>query len=1217
MSLQNPYILGAFMIAAGLFLWLAARLVLNRLILEKPAAKTAVDDAAGETLPQVEALLLVRQGGRLAWLNLRAMEIFKLTPGDVPNLEQLARKTRSPEDFLRLCARDGQGRLILNGMTLEVKAHTLCVQDEIYRLVALSEVDLGSTLTAGVEHSLQSSALQDLSNMTRSLSASLDLKASLKAIWGSIHTLIPLDALDICLWDSSSERSTAYQMRADNNGEVMLEKQLVLSDPFPNLAGRGVDEGKAWLLKDKKACQKVQPIFEPFALKIKACMGAPLLVGDELVGTLAIGNCEEGRYQEHDLELLKWISNHAAVALRNAQLYEQERRRSAELNGLAQLTQAFGSIRDPHRLFAHLVECISPLIPVNILGFLIYNENTRMLEGRAPINGLPDEFVEMYRIPIPGSSPLEQIYLAQEMICSQNAAEDVHWGELGLHPLAAAASLRETVLMPLVSGGKMLGYLQAANHAEGSVGYTEDEFHLLRILASQAAPIIENASMLHQLSLRAQRAETLRQISSLATSTAPLDEILRTSMEQLAHLLRADYAAVFIIDKSRTSLRLQRSASFGDYTDIPEELTCLQMTDAQYPFTAAGSLHTIYSSKGRPEKPLVPFYCKLMSALQVESLAAAPLVARGEGIAEIWVGKRGAEFFETGDLQVIGSAAGLLAGLVENALEDRTEELNREHHRLETMLRVSNELSASLDIQQVLQRSLAVVNEALGAQQSMILTSTNSEVFRAGALPASLSEYQKVADDTLERQIDRWVTQTRSPLQVDHLAEDKRWSLPADRPVTANSLLGMPLILGEEVLGSLLLFHAEAAFFQDAQIDLLEAIARQIAGALKNNELFNLIRDQAEKLGVMLREQQIEASRSRAILEAVADGVVVTGAGGQITLFNESAKQILGASMSELADKGLEELGSLVGKAGEEWLKTIRSWTSEHSNVHDGHTYAAQINLDNGRVVSIHLAPVIWRTSFLGTVSIFHDITHQAQVDRLKTEFVTNVSHELRTPLTSIKGYADILLMGAAGQLSDQQNHFINVIHENALRLQGLVDNLLDVSHIQAGQVALEYQEIDLEDLAKSVAADLRELAIQENKPITVSLEIQAGLPCVHGDLARTRQVLRSLAMNGYDYTPENGEVFVRIYKSGEEELQVDVKDNGIGIPFEDQPRIFDRFFRGEHPLIMATAGAGLGLALSKILIEMQGGRIWFTSSGVPGEGSVFSFTIPVERKEG
>ena len=149
---------------------------------------------------------------------------------------------------------------------------------------------------------------------------------------------------------------------------------------------------------------------------------------------------------------------------------------------------------------------------------------------------------------------------------------------------------------------------------------------------------------------------------------------------------------------------------------------------------------------------------------------------------------------------------------------------------------------------------------------------------------------------------------------------------------------GLGDVYKRQVLGSLLLFHAEAAFFQDAQIDLLEAIARQIAGALKNNELFNLIRDQAEKLGVMLREQQIEASRSRAILEAVADGVVVTGAGGQITLFNESAKQILGASMSELADKGLEELGSLVGKAGEEWLKTIRSWTSEHSNVHDGHT---------------------------------------------------------------------------------------------------------------------------------------------------------------------------------------------------------------------------------------------------------------------------------------
>jgi len=93
--------------------------------------------------------------------------------------------------------------------------------------------------------------------------------------------------------------------------------------------------------------------------------------------------------------------------------------------------------------------------------------------------------------------------------------------------------------------------------------------------------------------------------------------------------------------------------------------------------------------------------------------------------------------------------------------------------------------------------------------------------------------------------------------------------------------------------------------------------------------------------------------------------------------------------------------------------------------------------------------------------------------------------------------------------------------------------------------------------------------------------------------------------------------VIIRVRRSGVDELQVDVKDNGIGIPLEDQPHIFDRFFRGEHPLIMAAAGAGLGLALAKILVEMQGGRIWFESKGIAGEGSVFSFTIPVERAEG
>jgi signal transduction histidine kinase len=239
------------------------------------------------------------------------------------------------------------------------------------------------------------------------------------------------------------------------------------------------------------------------------------------------------------------------------------------------------------------------------------------------------------------------------------------------------------------------------------------------------------------------------------------------------------------------------------------------------------------------------------------------------------------------------------------------------------------------------------------------------------------------------------------------------------------------------------------------------------------------------------------------------------------------------------------------------------------------------------------------------------------EVDRLKSEFVATVSHELRTPMTSIRGYVDVLLMGAAGALNENQAHFLKIVKSNTERLNILVNDLLDISRLESGRVTLSPQALDLREVAEDIIGDVLRRSQEENKPVALSLDAPKKLPPVIGDSERVRQILGNLVDNAYHYTPENGTITVHIHKpNGAHEVQVDVKDTGVGISLSDQSRVFDRFYRGEHPLVLATPGTGLGLSIVKELVEMHKGRIWVKSTGVPGEGCTFSFTLPIYEKQ-
>jgi signal transduction histidine kinase len=228
------------------------------------------------------------------------------------------------------------------------------------------------------------------------------------------------------------------------------------------------------------------------------------------------------------------------------------------------------------------------------------------------------------------------------------------------------------------------------------------------------------------------------------------------------------------------------------------------------------------------------------------------------------------------------------------------------------------------------------------------------------------------------------------------------------------------------------------------------------------------------------------------------------------------------------------------------------------------------------------------------------------ELDRLKSEFLASMSHELRTPLNSIIGFADVLLEGIDGELNSRMEEDVRLIRESGRHLRELIGDILDMSRIEAGKMELRYEEIDPYQLASELAAAAKSLIL--DKEIALYLEIDPAIEHISADRTRLMQVLYNLLSNAIKFT-ERGSVTLRM-GVGQEQLQVDVKDTGIGIADEHIAIIFEQFRQVDVSLTRKSGGSGLGLPISKKLVELHGGEMWVSSA--LGAGSTFSFTIPV-----
>ena len=1060
--------------------------------------------------------------------------------------------------------------------------------------------------------------LEALTNAATNLTSNLKSTELVESLLDQLEPVMPYDTAT--LWMREKDRLTVAAARGFPDTEQRLGLTIAEEDSalFKEMIrmGRGLSVGDV----------RQDPRFPPLEAPRLSWLGLPLISKSEVIGVLALEKWQAYFFTNDHVQAGTTFASQAAVAVENARLFEDSISRATELDERSQrltllnrFSSSLGSLLDEDKILQFAAQELQNSLHAPRVSIVTFERGGAFwkFSNPKPSGKLPK------RLP---DAPIFERLQESLGVFSTNAVN----AEPDLTPLGdfLGEGTQSLLILPFTSGSILQALLFI--HQNESVRFSLSEIELARTLTNQASIALQNARLYQSTLSTAERFEILNRASYQVSANLDPEQIYAAVHEAAKNLMPVESFVISVLDEETDEVEgvyLVDDDVRSPVTRIPRDQGLSgQVISTGVPLlindsSIADEMGAV--SYGKPETP--------------QSILAVPMLLAGRVVGMLSAQSYQANVYTESDLQVLSTLANQaivaiqngrlfnetqrLAQELEQRVIERTAQLQQEQQNTEMLLRILTEVSSSLDLDRALNRTLALLNDAIGAEQGTIMLrgpDDNMLHYRAGYgyLSDKIAGERRGFKLKVGEGLAGWVVENRESALISDLLEDKRWVTNTSSSREHRSAIVVPLLVADDVIGVLMVFHRKVDFFSAERLNMVKAIAGQVSVAINNAHLYELIRDQAERLGSMLRREQEDASRSQAILEAVADGVLVTGLDNRITFLNSSAEEILDLEEERVVGQSLDVFVGLFGKAASSWMQTIRTWSEDPQKYQAGDTYAEQLDLQNGRIVLVHLAPVILQKDFLGTVSIFRDITHEVEVDRLKSEFVATVSHELRTPMTSIRGYTDVLLMGAAGAMNENQAHFLNIIKNNTERLNILVNDLLDVSRIESGRVTLSPQALDLREVAEDVLEDVLRRSQEENKPMALSLDAPKKLPPVNGDLERIRQVMSNLVFNAYHYTPENGTITVRIQSLDDgKSVQVDVDDNGVGIVLEDQERIFERFYRGEHPLVLATPGTGLGLSIVKQIIDMHKGRMWMKSNGIPGEGSTFSFTLPVYEK--
>ncbi|HEY3477063.1 MAG TPA: GAF domain-containing protein, partial [Anaerolineales bacterium] len=783
-----------------------------------------------------------------------------------------------------------------------------------------------------------------------------------------------------------------------------------------------------------------------------------------------------------------------------------------------------------------------------------------------------------------------------------------------------------------------VGWLALGTPLSGSL-YTPKDLDFLDSISDQSSVAIARVQTVVDLERRMQEMNALTRVSQGVNVTLTPDDVLELIFAQTSQIIPCSLFHMTLYNKAANYFY------YGFRVDDNERITSRE----NQPLPPSLGLGQEIIRRGRPI--LTQDYlreCRARnitpSAQGVYAWMGVPLNSGAETIGSLSVGSSDATVtYTTAQLNLLQAIADQTVGAIVKAR--LLQESQQRAYQLSTLNEITRQLTSTLEqeplLRNILENAVTILNCEAGTLFLMD-EPTGDLIFRVTAGPVAgnlLGQRLPAGTGIAGRAV-----QLRAPvIENDGQRSTTRYDAPDKQTgFVSRSLLAVPMQIKDRVLGVIEVINRRDGLpFVDDDQNLLTAFAGQAAVAIENARLLALtdqeLAETVEELQVMGRivrelnaslevvhamrttlEWAIRRSNAEAGLIGMIEGdhlrlmahqgyddiltseeemplelpalrsAIQSGQPNQISLVSNGAKGILPIAHTQIIVPIRRE-AQVIG------LLLLESTSDSQGNL------GFLNQLSDSAAIAIANAQL-------------YDEVQRANL--AKSDFVSFVAHELKNPMTSIKGYTELLAAGSVGPINEMQANFLSTIRSNVERMSALVSDLNDNAKIEANRLRLEFKPVSVGEIVEEVLRSARRQV--EDKRQSIEVQLSPSLPLVWADRLRVGQVLTNLISNAHKYTPEGGKVLVGAEAANNQwdpdgakrVVHIWVRDNGIGINIEDQPKIFQKFFRSDDTKAREVPGTGLGLNITKSLVEMQGGRIWFDSQF--RLGTTFHFTIPV-----